>query len=130
MTIIRWRHFTVGRLTQTPVKYIFFESLIRGCATNLIITTPRTSCISFLHKIHKPNNPVRPIVSACSCHTKLIFCYLANIMVPIVRCLPSCVKDSQHALQIFRHFNFLGEDKLTFTMDITDNGECLRFTHC
>ena len=40
-------------------------------------------------------------------------------MAPIVRCLPSYSKDSQHALQIFRNFNFLGEDKLIFTMDIT-----------
>ena len=41
-------------------------------ATNLIITTPRTSCIYFLSKIHKPNNPGRPIVSACSCPTDVI----------------------------------------------------------
>ena len=40
-------------------------------------------------------------------------------MAPIVRSLPSYVKDSQHALQIFRDFNFLGDDKLIFTMDIT-----------
>ena len=40
-------------------------------------------------------------------------------MAPIVRSLPSYVKDSQHALQIFQDFNFLGEDKLIFTMDIT-----------
>ena len=57
--------------------------------------------------------------------------YLDKIMAPIVRSLPSYVKDSQHALQIFRHFNFLGEDKLIFTMDISylytviPNGECL-----
>ena len=54
-------------------------------------------------------------------------------MAPIVRSLPLYVKDSQHALQIFRapDFNFLGEDKLIFTMDITSlytvspNGEGL-----
>ena len=52
-------------------------------------------------------------------------------MAPIVRSLPSYVKDSQHALQIFRDFNFLGEYKLIFTMDITSlcivipNGEVL-----
>ena len=52
-------------------------------------------------------------------------------MAPIVRSLPSYVKDSQHALQIFRDFNFLGEDKLIFTMDNTSlytvipNGEGL-----
>ena len=80
---------------------------------------------------HKPNNPGRPIVSLCSCPTELISSYLDKIMAPIVRSLPSCVKDSQHALQIFRDFNFLGEDKLIFTMDITSlytvipNGEGL-----
>ena len=52
-------------------------------------------------------------------------------MAPIVRFLTSYVKDSQHALQIFRGFNFLGEDKLISTMDITSlytvipNGEGL-----
>jgi len=52
-------------------------------------------------------------------------------MAPVVRSLPSYVKDSQHARQIFRDFNFLGEDKLIFTMDITSlytvipNGEGL-----
>ena len=88
-------------------------------ASNLIITTPRTSCVYFLPKIHKPNNPGRPIVSASSCPIELISSYLDKIMAPIVRSLPSYVKDSQHALQIFRDFNFLSEDKLIFTMDIT-----------
>ena len=40
--------------------------------------------------------------------------YLDKVMAPVVRSLPSYVKNSQHALQIFRDFNFLGEDKLIF----------------
>ena len=40
-------------------------------------------------------------------------------MTPIVKTLPSYIKDSQHALEIVRDFNFLGQDKLLFTMDIT-----------
>ena len=70
-------------------------------------------------------------MSACNCPTELISSYLDKIMAPIVRSLPSYVKDNQHALQIFRDFNFLGEDKLIFTMDITSlytvilNGEGL-----
>ena len=42
-------------------------------------------------------------------------------MAPIVKSLPSYMKDvdSQHALEIFCDFNFLGEDKLIFTMDIS-----------
>ena len=40
-------------------------------------------------------------------------------MAPIVKTLASYIKDSQHALEIVRDFNFLGQDKLLFTMDIT-----------
>ena len=40
-------------------------------------------------------------------------------MTPIVKSLPSYMKDSNHALEIFRNFNFLGENKIIFTMDIT-----------
>ena len=44
---------------------------------------------------------------------------LSTFMAPIVKTLPSYTKDSQHALEIVRDFNFLGQDKLLFTMDIT-----------
>ena len=88
-------------------------------AQNLIISTPRTSCIYFKPKIHKPNNPGRPIVSACSCPTELISSYLDKVMTPMVKSLPLYIKDSNHALEIFRNFNFSGENKIIFTMDIT-----------
>ena len=44
---------------------------------------------------------------------------LGTFMAPIVKTLPSYIKDSQHALEIVRDFNFLSQDKLLFTMDIT-----------
>ncbi len=50
--------------------------------------------------------------------TERISSYLDKIIVPILRSLQSYVIDSQQALQFFRDFNFLGEDKLIFTMDI------------
>ena len=81
---------------------------LQDTATNLIINTPRTSCIYFLPKIHKPNNPGRPIVSICSCPTELISSYLDRIMTPIVKSLPSYIKDSTHALTRFHtRFQFL-----------------------
>ena len=88
-------------------------------AQTLIITTPRTSLIYFKPKIHKPNNPGRPIVSAYSRPTELISSYLDKVMTPIVKSLPSYVHDSNHAIEIFRTFNFSGENKIIFSMDIT-----------
>ena len=122
---------TNQQIVKSTINDLIVKQELTATATNLIITTPRTSCIYFLPKIHKPNNPGRPIVSACSCPTELISSYLDKIMAPIVRSLPSYVKDSQHALQIFCDLNFLGKDKLIFTMDITSlytvipNGEGL-----
>ena len=129
-------------LVKDTIQNLIVNQELPDTATNLIINTPRTSCI-YLPKIHKPNNPGRPIVSACSCPTELISSYLDRIMTPIIKSLPSYIKDSAHALQIFRDFNFSGQDKLIFTMDITSlytvipNSEGLqalkhffRSTHC
>ena len=40
-------------------------------------------------------------------------------MAPIVKNFPSYIKESQHALEIFRDFSFLGQNKVILTMDIT-----------
>ena len=44
---------------------------------------------------------------------------LSTFMTPIVKSLPSYIKDSRHALEIVRVVNFPSQDKLLFTMDIT-----------
>ena len=90
---------TNQQIVKSTINDLIVKQELPATATNLIIITPRTSCIYFLPKIHKPNNPGRPIVSACSFPTKLISSYLDKIMAPIVRSLPSYVKDSQHALE-------------------------------
>ena len=96
---------------QTAIKNTINELIAKqelpASAKNLIITTPRASCIYCLSKLHKPNNPGWPIIWACSYPTELISSYLDRIMAPKVKTLPSYIKDSQHALQIFRDFNFL-----------------------
>ena len=50
----------------------------------------------------KFTNPGRPVVSACSCPTKLISSYLDKIMASIIRSLLSYVKESHHTLQMFQ----------------------------
>ena len=52
-------------------------------AKNLIVTTPQTSRFYLLPKIHKPDNPGRPIVSACNCPTENIAAFLDEVMSPL-----------------------------------------------
>ena len=60
---------TNQQIVKSTINDLIVKQELPATATNLIITSPRTSCIYFLPKIHKPNNPGRPIVSACSCPT-------------------------------------------------------------
>ena len=62
-------------IVKNTINDLIAKQELPATAKNLIITTPRTSCIYFLPKIHKPNNPDRPIVSACSCPIELISSY-------------------------------------------------------
>ena len=82
-------------------------------ATNLVVTTPW-----MLPKIHKPGNPGRPIVSACSCLTENIATFLDEITVALVCNLQTYVKDMKHTLQIFDDFPFGDGEHFLFTMDI------------
>ena len=67
---------TNQQIVKSTINELIEKQELPAIATNLIITPPRTSCIYFLPKIHKPNNPGRLIISACSCPTELISSYL------------------------------------------------------
>jgi hypothetical protein len=80
--------------------------------------TPRTPVMYFLPKIHKPDNPGRPIISACGCPTELISSFLDRVMASLVKDLPSYIKDTKHALQILQNIHFHSTHKLIFTTDV------------
>ncbi|XP_070194281.1 uncharacterized protein [Littorina saxatilis] len=73
-----------------------------------------------LPKIHKPNTPGRPIVSACSCPTEFISEYLDFLLQPIVQSLPTYVKDTTHTLNLLEHLNSHPsfQPQLLFTLDV------------
>ena len=107
---------------QTTISNTIHTFITNGdlphTAKNLISITPRTPVMYFLPKIHKLNNPGRPIVSACGCTTELISSYLDHVMAPLVRNLPSYIKDTKHAHQIFQNIHFSGTHKFIFTMNV------------
>ena len=108
---------------QTTISNTIHTFITNGdlpdTAKNLISITP--SHLYFLPKIHKPNNPGRPIVSACACLTELISSYLDHVIAPLVRnllhqgyqtCSPdlskhSSVRRSTHAWTIAAHAQLL-----------------------
>ena len=89
-------------------------------ATLLNKSTPRQAHFYLLPKIHKPSNPGRPIVSACSCPTEHISQYLDFILQPIVQSLPTYLKDTTDTLNMLENFNHQPPFKpnLLFTLDV------------
>ena len=87
-------------------------------ARKLYSQHPRTSLFYMLPKIHKPDNPGRPIVSAVSCPTTHIATYLDQLLTPLVKQLPTYIKDSSAALRVFKDFRFSGDHRYLFTMDV------------
>lgn len=102
---------------SNTIKDLVTAESLPSAAINLINPSPRTSKFYLLPKIHKVDNPGRPIVSACSCPTERISLYLHETLKPMVEALPSYVKDSSHALRILQGIQ-LGDSPLLFTMDV------------
>ena len=107
------------KIVKDTVNKLILEQKLPSTARNLFVTTPKTSTFYLKPKIHKPNNPGRPIISACSCPTELISSFLDKKMAPFVKSLPTYIKDTNHALNILKQFSFPSNNKFLFTMDIT-----------
>ena len=111
---------------QSKVKATVDDMISRNelppLAKNLIVTTPQTSRFYLLPKVHKPDNPGRPIVLACDCPTENIAAFLDEVMSPLVANLTTYVKDTTHALEIVNSFDFSNsnpnQERFLFTMDV------------
>ena len=57
-------------------------------AKKLKPVNPSTPKIYFLPKVHKDNNPGRPVVSSIECHTEQISSYVEHHLQPINQSLP------------------------------------------
>ena len=59
--------FINQNIVKNAISDLLTKQELLATAKNLTSNTPRTLCIYFLPKIHKPNLPGRSIISACSC---------------------------------------------------------------
>ena len=96
-----------GHLTKEIAKYIQPKS------------PPRTPFFYFLPKIHKQNNPPRPIISGCDSPTDRLSKYLTSILNPIAQAQPSYLKDTKHLLQIIQNHPPLPSNTFLVTADVS-----------
>ena len=70
-------------------------------------------------KVHKPNIPPRPIVSACDSPINHLSNYVTHFIQPLVEILPSYIWDSKHFLQLLESLPPLPENAILVTVDVT-----------
>ena len=105
---------------KTTINDMISTCALPPSAKRLIVDTPRSLRLYLLPKIHKPNNPGRPIVSACSCPTENVSAFLDGVLASFVK-TPTYVRDTNHTLHIFDSFRFDTADpgdRFLFTMDV------------
>ena len=54
----------------------------------------RTPIFYMLPKIHKPNNPGRPVISSVNSHTEKLSAYVDEFLRPLAQALPSHIRDT------------------------------------
>ena len=68
-------------------------------AEQLKTVNPRTPRFYLLPKIHKPNNPGRPVVSSINCHTERISQFVDHHLQPLAKNLTSYIQDTTDFLR-------------------------------
>ncbi len=99
--------FKYGDIDHKTLKYL------------LPPTPPRTPIFYLLPKIHKPNNPGRPIISGCDSPTDRLSSFIDTYLKPLCNSLPSYIKDTNHFLQtIFNLPTPLPPNTILATIDV------------
>ena len=94
------------------------KTLKEKVAEGLKVENPRTPKFYTLPKIHKKGNPGRPVISSIDCTTSKISKYVDFHLQPLVRTIPSYIKDTNDFLNKIKNTEKLPENSYLVTMDV------------
>eukprot|EP00111_Clytia_hemisphaerica_P009129 TCONS_00026815-protein len=106
---------------RTTIQYLTLKHYIDNATAKFLQPPdqPRTPIFYGLPKIHKTNNPLRPIVSGFDSPTDNLSRYLAHYLQPLVESLPTYLKDTKHFLQLLDTWNEPLDNITMITADVT-----------
>ena len=107
------------RLVNGTIAHFKNDKLItENIAKGFQEQQPETTKFYPRPKIHKTRNPGCPVVSSINCHTKSISKYVDFHLWPIVKNIPSYVRDTTVFLQKLDTVKSIQNDYLLVTLDI------------
>ena len=103
-------------LTYLNTNYYIDDDLFEFLSPN---NPPRTPIFYMLPKIHKPDNPGRPIISGCNSPSANLSVFLDHYLKPIVQHLPSYIKDTDDFLKTVLDTNtIIPPNSILVTLDV------------
>ena len=109
---------TYTKLINAAIARFKNENIIpENISKGLIANSPRIPKFYMLPKIHKKDNPGRPVVSSINCHTNQISRYIDYHLQPIVKQIPSYVKDTNDFIRKISAIN-LPQNSILVSMDV------------
>ena len=118
------------KLPEDPTEVFFEEikafledmvsrhSIDKKTMASLLVKNSKPSRFYILPKIHKPGNPGRPIVSSCGSSTEGILHFVDYHLAPLVKEIPSFIKDTTDFLNRIETIDNLPSDTLLVTLDV------------
>ena len=91
--------------------------LPKKTADGLKISNPKTSKFYVSPKIHKPNNPGKPVINSIECHISEILRFVDHHFQPVIKHVPSYIKDKNHFINKVNNFSVL-VNSILVTMDV------------
>ena len=109
------------------------EQLINQCVSDLInngdldmdtgqLLRPgnsRTPIFYMPPKIHKPNNPGRPLISSVNTHTEKLSAYVDEFLRPLAEALPSHIRDTTDFTIRLKNVGRVPENSILATLDVS-----------
>ena len=107
------------KLVNDTIEIFKKQKLINEkVAEGLKRNDPKTPKFYLRPKIHKEGNPGCPVVSSVTCHTANISKYVDYHLQPIVKEIPSYVKDTQDFLKKLEKVKDIPQESLLVTLDV------------
>ena len=105
---------------ETFLTHLYNEKLITSDTFDFLEPSNevRTPVFYTLPKLHKEGIPGRPIISGCNSPTEKLSQYLDFYLKPIVRNIPSYIKDTTHFLQVVLNQKEIPNNAILVTLDV------------
>ena len=114
-TTLEVEHLVTGFVQKLFKQGLINEEMAKFCLPNKNLRTAR---IYFLKKTHKTPMGIRPIVSGINCPTENLSQFVDVWLQPLMRELPSYVRDSTHFINVLETMTF-PKDCLLISIDVT-----------